>query len=229
MEEVKKSQKRKSSGDNEEKATDLIKKPKSSQQDKESSEQPSVVLLFSGKRKSGKDFVTDILQQRIGQDVCTILRLSGPLKAQYAKDHNLKLDKLLDATEYKEKYRADMIKWGEEKRNQDPGYFCQLTTTDVPASFKVWIISDARRQTDVKYFKEHFTKETLTVRVEAKLKVRECRGYVFTKGVDDAESECDLDTGISWDFTLHNNGDKHTLDKELNSLIECVNERISKN
>ena len=46
-------------------------------------------------------------------------------------------------------------------------------------------------------------------------------------GVDDAESECDLDAGVNWDFTLHNNGDKDALDKELNSLIEHVNQRIS--
>lgn len=75
-----------------------------------------------------------------------------------------------------------MIRWGEEKRNQDPGYFCQLATANVPPSFHVWIISDARRQTDVRYFKEHFTEETVTVRVEAELKVRESRGFVFTKG-----------------------------------------------
>ena len=99
-----------------------------------------------------------------------------------SQDHKLSLDNLLDATEYKEKYRADMIQWGEEKRNRDPGYFCRLATTDVPVSFHVWIISDARRQTDVKYFKEHFQKETVTVRVEADLEVRESRGFVFTKG-----------------------------------------------
>lgn len=91
---------------------------------------PRVVLLLSGKRKSGKDFVADELRSRyragrdsawgvggedtgcadstggqegrdldersrcpsrlplshrLGPDVCTILRLSGPLKEQYAK------------------------------------------------------------------------------------------------------------------------------------------------
>ncbi|KAL7978095.1 hypothetical protein Chor_005082 [Crotalus horridus] len=46
---------------------------------------PKLVLLFSGKRKSGKDFVAEEIQSRLGLDVCTILRLSGPLKEQYAK------------------------------------------------------------------------------------------------------------------------------------------------
>ncbi|XP_073663051.1 phosphomevalonate kinase isoform X3 [Tursiops truncatus] len=46
---------------------------------------PRLVLLFSGKRKSGKDFVTEALQSRLGADVCAVLRLSGPLKKQYAQ------------------------------------------------------------------------------------------------------------------------------------------------
>ncbi|XP_024896625.1 phosphomevalonate kinase isoform X3 [Pteropus alecto] len=46
---------------------------------------PRLVLLFSGKRKSGKDFVTEALQSRLGADVCAVLQLSGPLKKQYAQ------------------------------------------------------------------------------------------------------------------------------------------------
>nr|XP_006061006.1 phosphomevalonate kinase isoform X5 [Bubalus bubalis] len=86
---------------------------------------PGLVLLFSGKRKSGKDFVTEALQSRLGADVCAILRLSGPLKEQYAQEHGLDFQRLLDASTYKEAYRSDMIRWGEEKRQADPGFFCR--------------------------------------------------------------------------------------------------------
>ena len=37
----------------------------------------------------------------------------------------------------------------------------------------------------------------LTVRIEASHDVRSARGWVFTAGVDDAESECALD-GREW-------------------------------
>ncbi|CAB1334283.1 unnamed protein product [Coregonus sp. 'balchen'] len=47
--------------------------------------EPKLILLFSGKRKSGKDYVTDLIHKRLGPDVCCILRLSGPLKQQYAQ------------------------------------------------------------------------------------------------------------------------------------------------
>ena len=76
---------------------------------------PSLILLFSGKRKSGKDFVTEKLHSALS-DASRIIRLSGPLKKCYADTHGLDYDMLLSAGEYKEKYRLDMIKWSEEIR-----------------------------------------------------------------------------------------------------------------
>jgi phosphomevalonate kinase len=79
---------------------------------------PTVIYLFSGKRKSGKDFLTERLH-----DLCSennidaiILRLSGPLKKCYADDHNLDYEELLGTSEYKEKHRLKMIEWSEEIR-----------------------------------------------------------------------------------------------------------------
>ncbi|KAI4892482.1 hypothetical protein NFI96_027974 [Prochilodus magdalenae] len=100
--------------------------------------QPKLILLFSGKRKSGKDYVTSLIQERLGPHLCCILRLSGPLKAQYAQDHGLDFEQLLSAGQYKEKYRADMIQWGESKRQQDPGFFCRLSICG--ASQPVWLV-----------------------------------------------------------------------------------------
>ena len=78
--------------------------------------------------------------------------------------------------EYKEKVRVDMIRWGEERRDKDPGFFCRLSTLHSPGANKpVWIISDARRKTDLKYFRETYPQATVTVRVTASLKTREER------------------------------------------------------
>eukprot|EP00911_Craspedida_sp_UC1_P002404 UC1_evm2s1795 len=43
-----------------------------------------LVVIFSGKRKSGKDYVTDMLVDRLG-GLAQIMRVSRPLKAEYAK------------------------------------------------------------------------------------------------------------------------------------------------
>lgn len=56
----------------------------------------------------------------------------------------------------------DMIRWGEDRRNKDPEYFAKLATAKATAP--VWIISDARRPTDLVYFTKRF--KTIAVRVE---------------------------------------------------------------
>ncbi|XP_035666045.1 phosphomevalonate kinase-like isoform X1 [Branchiostoma floridae] len=189
-------------------------------------EVPCAVVVFSGKRKSGKDFVTDQLQRRLGEDKCELIRLSGPLKSQYAKEHGLDLERLLDASEYKETYRLDMIRWGEERRNQDPGYFCSLATRCPGAQKPVWVITDARRKTDIQYFRGKFGTRAISVRVEAQGEVRRKRGWVFTSGVDDAESECDLDEGVTWDVVIANNGEHTQLREQLDQLEHSIKERL---
>lgn len=144
---------------------------------------------------------------RIGSDVC-VLRLSKPIKAQYAKvfqklrkggsycclltqDHNLDIERLMDSSAYKETYRHDMIMWSEAIRKSDPGYFCRLATSE--STGPVWLICDARRESDMHFFKEHHGAHLLTVRVQASKQSREDRGWVYNKEVDDSPSECGLD------------------------------------
>ncbi|XP_006013817.1 phosphomevalonate kinase [Latimeria chalumnae] len=185
---------------------------------------PKLVLVFSGKRKSGKDFITTLIQNRLGSQVCTILRLSGPLKEQYAKDHGLDFQCLLSASQYKEKYRADMIRWGEERRNADPGFFCRIIVQD--ATQPVWIISDARRRSDVEWFQTHYGDVTQTVRVCASDETRKERGWTFTAGIDDAESECGLDEGVDFSWILTNNGKDVCFEEQLQKLIDFIRAQL---
>lgn len=173
---------------------------------------PRLVILFSGKRKSGKDYVTDRLQAMLG-DRSSIGRLSGPLKGAYAKEHGLDFTQLLSDGPYKEKYRADMISWGEKRRRDDPGFFAKLVLAE--SRSPVLIISDARRMTDMAFFTAQYP--SLTVRVGASDATRSKRGWIFTKGVDDAESECGLDT-YKHDLELHNDGDAAALEAALRAL-----------
>ncbi|XP_043733437.1 phosphomevalonate kinase isoform X1 [Cervus elaphus] len=181
---------------------------------------PGLVLLFSGKRKSGKDFVTEALQSRLGADVCAVLRLSGPLKEQYAQEHGLDFQRLLDASTYKEAYRRDMIRWGEEKRQADPGFFCRKIVEGVCQP--VWLVSDTRRVSDIQWFQEAYGAVTQTVRVVATEESRQQRGWVFTPGVDDAESECGLDNFGTFDWVIENHGDEQRLEEQLEHLESGV-------
>jgi len=173
------------------------------EQSSQDSANPRLVLLFSGKRKSGKDFITDRLQESIGSD-SVILRLSGPLKECYAKDHGLDFDKMLSASDYKEKYRLDMINWSTRIRLEDYTYFCRAAEQKYSAiRFPIWIVSDCRRQTDVNYFQEKYKSSVRTVRITASDEARGKRGWVWTNGIDDMETECGLDD-LKHDIVIDN-------------------------
>lgn len=182
------------------------------------------MLLVSGKRKSGKDFVAEALRSRLGADVCAILRLSSPLKEQYAQENGLDFQRLLDASVYKETYRRDMIRWGAEKRQADPGCFCRKVVEGV--SQPVWLVSDTRRASDIQWFREAYGAVTQTVRVVALEQSRQQRGWVFTAGVDDAESECGLDNFGAFDWVIENHGDEQHLEEQLEGLVAFVHSRL---
>eukprot|EP00127_Corallochytrium_limacisporum_P003717 Clim_evm49s152 gene=Clim_evmTU49s152 len=174
------------------------------------------IYVFCGKRKSGKDYVTDILNGILGNS-CVIVRLSGPLKKAYAVEHNLDYERLLGTSEYKERYRADMIVWGEEKRDKDHGYFCRLALADaIKPGIDTVIVSDARRQSDMDWLKTAFGGRMTSVRVFASEQVRIGRGWTFTNGVDDMPSECGLDR-YKVDITITN---EHTSEDETSKAIK---------
>uniref|UniRef100_V9L5G1 Phosphomevalonate kinase n=1 Tax=Callorhinchus milii TaxID=7868 RepID=V9L5G1_CALMI len=184
---------------------------------------PAVVLVLSGKRKSGKDAAANLAHGRLGSEVCAVLRLSAPLKEQYAKEHGLDYEELLGAGEYKERYRAAMILWGEERRAHDPGFFCREAVRH--ATQPVWIVSDARRLSDVEWFRQHYSSVLQTVRVSASEDTRKQRGWEFTPGVDDAESECGLDQGVQWDWLIANDGSEAELEHNLEPLLTLCQSR----
>lgn len=74
------------------------------------------------------------------------------------------------------------------------------------AKSPILIVSDARRPTDLTFFKSR-VENVVTVRVVASDETRARRGWIFTRGVDDGPSECGLDAYNSWDLVIHNEPD----------------------
>jgi len=66
-----------------------------------------LIVLLSGKRKSGKDFVASKLANYFG-DHATIIRLSAPLKKVFASENNLDYENLLTSGMYKELYSSNI-------------------------------------------------------------------------------------------------------------------------
>lgn len=89
-------------------------------------------------------------------------------------------------------------------------------------SAKVWIVSDIRRKTDLKWFKENYGAKIKTVKIFADDIVRAKRGWVFANGVDDAESECDLDDVDDWDFIIDNNDASVDIEDKLSTVLDFI-------
>uniref|UniRef100_A0A1B0CME4 Phosphomevalonate kinase n=1 Tax=Lutzomyia longipalpis TaxID=7200 RepID=A0A1B0CME4_LUTLO len=104
-----------------------------------------------------------------------------------------------------------MIEWSEKERAKDYGIFCRKAMENV--TMPICIVSDIRRKTDLRWFTENYPRRRSERFVSA-------RGWVFQAGVDDAESECDLDDITDWDFVIDNDQEGVPAEELLKPLLD---------
>lgn len=155
----------------------------------------------------------------MGDGNAEIIRISEPIKSTWAKEKNLNLAELLSDGPYKEIYRKQMIVWSDEKRASDFGIFCREASQNI--SKPTVIVSDIRRKTDIKWFREMFGDKIKLIRIECGDDVRMDRGWKFEAGVDDIQSECDLDDWMEWDLRIENDGRRESEDI-LRQIVDFV-------
>lgn len=83
----------------------------------------------------------------------------------------------------------------------------------------IWIVSDVRRKTDIRWFKETYPELIRTIRITADKETRIKRGYQFATGVDDVASECDLDDYNDWDVVIDNGESSTQLEEQLGCIL----------
>lgn len=156
---------------------------------------------------------------RIGEEHAQIIRISEPIKSTWAQEKQLNLTELLSDGPYKEKYRKEMIVWSDEMRSKDYGVFCKAASSKIAK--KIVIVSDIRRKTDIKWFRENFNDRIKLIRIKCDDKIRIERGWIFQSGVDDIQSECDLDDWKEWDLIIENDGtkDSEIILNEISKLL----------
>lgn len=181
------------------------------------------LILISGKRKCGKDYIARLLQKALGKD-CEIAHLSTEIKREFAILNDLDFELLLTDSPYKEGYRSAMIALGEERRARNPGQYCRLATQHSTAT--ILIVSDNRRVTDMSYFTTEYPARCLSVRVDASEEVRKGRGWKWKGGVDDAESECGLDR-YTHHVTIFNERDGEIPRAEIASVVQWARRRVN--
>lgn len=141
--------------------------------------------------------------------------------------HGAAFDELMKASQYKEQFRLDMVKWSEnEKSNRnDEAYFLKLAINMENANEKkVWLIADARRPADLAHFDEQQFNQSkvIKIRIQATEETRKSRGWIFTKNIDDATTECGLDCYTDWDYVFDNDGTSDQLIEKLNVIFTQI-------
>lgn len=98
---------------------------------------------------------------------------------------------------------------------------CLIITIVAPLK-SIWIVSDIRRKTDIKWFQDNYGDKIKTIRLKADLETRKIRGWYFTIGVDDVTSECDLDDYNEWNLQITNNNNQE-FNAGLQDILKLVN------
>lgn len=140
--------------------------------------------------------------------MCEIIRISAPIKAFWSKEKKLDLTELLSDGPYKEKYRKQMIEWSDEVRAKDYGFFCREASKDLKK--EIVIVSDIRRQNDIRWFRDTFENKVKLIRIQCDDQIRIERGWKFEDGIDNIQSECDLDDFDEWNLVVENDGLKNS-------------------
>lgn len=147
-------------------------------------------IAFSGKRFSGKSYISNFLLEKYN-----VIAIGDLIKQEFSLRNGVELADLHDRVK-KENYRARLIEFRESFPNT---YW--LDKLDMRENT---IITDVRSAKDMDYLKEKY--KITTIRIESDLQTRENRGFVYNPEVDGLPSECDLDN-YTFDKVVHNNGD----------------------
>ena len=163
------------------------------------------IIVFSGKQYSGKDTVAKILLENL-KDFKRI-GLGDAIKIEYGKT----IGKTFDEIEAeKHLYRAELIKFANEKRAMDKDYWIKKIV-EYPDNV---IVPDMRVKREYEFFK---SQGAYMIRVEASVEARSKRGTLVKA---DDPTETALDDVNDWDYIIYNESDYETLKENTQKLLQ---------
>ena len=165
------------------------------------------IIVFSGKQYSGKDTVAKILLENL--QGFKRIGLGDAIKIEYGKI----IGKTFEQIEAeKHLYRADLIKFANEKRTVDQDYWIKKIV-EYPDNV---IVPDMRVKREYDFFK---SQNAYMIRVDASEEVRSKRGTLVKK---DDPTETALDNTNDWSYIIKNESDYETLVNNSKDLITDI-------
>ncbi|MEL6358427.1 MAG: hypothetical protein AAFQ01_00630, partial [Bacteroidota bacterium] len=180
-------------------------------------------IVLSGKRCAGKSWLCQQLSERLGLQPHAI---SDDIKKTYCDAQGLSYAEMVQSRAMKERHRADMVAYMEQKLQEDAYYWDwkvfkkakAVLAQEMNLKDKVIFISDARRENDLAFFKA--MTNCVSIRVECSEEVRKQRGWVASE-IDSEESETGLDQATH-DIVYNNNNDGAPAEESLQHLMTQI-------
>jgi len=177
-----------------------------------------IVILISGKRASGKDYIANLLQEELDQLKLSVCRaaLGNVNKKICAEEMNLDYQRLLCDRAYKEKYRIPMVERHAERSKQNPSWCVdEIMNQCCHQSADVLVLSDIRMREDVDIFAQNSRCPPILLRVEASDEARKARGWDPHDVKDSLPTETDFDIFESWTAVIDNSNSSPSGKQEI--------------
>ena len=177
-----------------------------------------IVLLLSGKRFAGKDFICNKIESKLYKNNISYKRFNhaDQMKRIYCESTGANLELMLKDRKYKEQHRNELTRMyqGLVSNYQNRFRFCQSIYNQIlnleqerNEKYDVILIADFRRKYEEEFYHKHFEKDRVfSIRINPSNQTRMSRGWMFNDRKDNDVTECELDDKRDWDFVFKNEG-----------------------
>lgn len=171
------------------------------------------IVIISGKQFSGKDSVANILKKMLPD--FKLAPIADAIKIEFSEGKNLTFNEI---ERNKPLYRADLIEFGNKKRDEDPDYWIKKVLN---SNYNI-LVSDVRLKHEINKFEKY---DAIKIRIEADRDERAKRGKLVE---ENDSTETDLDDYKKWDYVIKNNGTIEELEEKAEEIGQKVQDTLSK-
>ncbi|MGL5059598.1 MAG: 2OG-Fe(II) oxygenase [Microcoleus sp.] len=182
----------------------------------------SVYILVSGKRASGKDYITDLIYDSLIAKGVSVYRtaLGRINKRSYAASIGIDPMRLEKDRAFKESHRIAAIAHHTARNALDPEWCLKEVTSNAKqANAEVLLISDLRTLQDLHWFQQQPV-EVLLLRITASDAARKSRGWDACPKKDSLHTETELDSFFNWTACWDNSDMSAESDRLLQEWVE---------
>lgn len=184
---------------------------------------PMRVILLSGKRFSGKDFVADKIYKALEKLHWKVHRTSlGILnKKNYAEKCNLDVNQLENDHQFKEQHKLRLV--SQKMNESDPEWAMKsIFENAINEKSDILIVSDIRRLEELEWFQKQSPSAPILLRIDADNEAKIKRGWEANPEKDQLTTEVELDNYPAWSLRYDNSDTSTDSEKKVEEWVQSA-------